>query len=322
MRRSTTTIAIAALVLAAGAGAAAATTDPTEPPDTTAESESTEIEATEGDGTASDGTATEASATEGTIPDPAECAAGLTLDEGVLTVATGEPAFPPYVIDDDPTSGEGFEAAVAYAVAGEMGFDADAVEWIRTPFEAAIQPGPKDFDFNLQQFSISPEREEAVSFSLPYYTSTQAIIAFDGTTAAEATSLPALQELRLGVASGTTSLAFVEDVIQPSNTPQVFNENAAVVQAMNTQQIDAIIVDLPTALFLTAVEMEGAIVVGQFPPIDSAEGEPWGLLFEKDNPLVECANYALLNLRQSGELDAITTEWMEESTDVPLIDLE
>lgn len=317
MRRSMTTIAIAAVVLAAGAGGAAATTEPTEPTGTDAESEATVVPSPVTSATASD-----SSVADGTIPDPAECAVGLTLEEGVLIVATGEPAFEPYVVGDDPTSGEGFEAAVAYAVAAQMGFDEEAVEWIRTPFEAAIQPGPKDFDFNLQQFSISPEREEAVTFSLPYYTSTQAIIAFEGTPAAEATSLPALQGLRLGVASGTTSLAFIEDVIQPSNTPQVFNENAAVVQAMTTQQIDAIIVDLPTALYLTAVEMEGAVVVGQFPAIDSAEGEPWGLLFEKGNPLVECANYALLNLRQSGELDAITTEWMETSTDVPLIDLE
>lgn len=313
MRRSLSIsmFAIAAIALAAGTGSAAATT---EPPDATADT-ATDVAEPEG-------TVTESTAPVGTIPDPTECAAGLTLEEGVLTVATGEPAFPPYVIDDDPTSGEGFEAAVAYAVAAQMGFEADAVEWIRTPFEAAIQPGPKDFDFNLQQYSISPEREEVVSFSLPYYTSTQAIIAFEGTPAAEVDSLPALQDLRIGVASGTTTLAFVEDVIQPSDTPQVFNDNAAVVAAMNTQQIDAIVVDLPTAIFLAAVELEGAIVVGQFPPIDSAEGEPWGLLFEKDNPLVECADYALLNLRQSGELEAITTEWMEEATNVPVIDLE
>jgi polar amino acid transport system substrate-binding protein len=311
MRRSLSMFAIAAIALAAGTGSAAATT---EPPDTTADT-ATDVAEPEG-------TVTESTAPVGTIPDPAECAGGLTLEEGVLTVATGEPAFPPYVIDDDPTSGEGFEAAVAYAVAAQMGFEADAVEWIRTPFEAAIQPGPKDFDFNLQQYSISPEREEVVSFSLPYYTSTQAIIAFEGTPAAEVDSLPDLQELRIGVASGTTTLAFVEDVIQPADTPQVFNDNAAVVAAMNTQQIDAIVVDLPTAIFLAAVELEGAIVVGQFPPIDSAEGEPWGLLFEQDNPLVECADYALLNMRQSGELEAITTEWMEESTNVPVIDLE
>jgi polar amino acid transport system substrate-binding protein len=304
MRSRTIALAFTATVLTTvGAGAASATTEPP------------------ADSNGADTTA-ESAAAEGTIPDPAECAAGLTLEDGVLTVATGEPAFPPYVIDDDPTSGEGFESAVAYAVAAEMGFEHDAVTWVRTPFEAAIQPGPKDFDFNLQQYSITPEREEVVSFSLPYYTSNHALIAFADTPAAEATTLPALQELRIGVASGTSSLQFVEDVLQPAEAPQVFNDNASVVQAMNTQQIDAIVVDLPTALYLTAVEMENAVVVGQFPPVDTAEGEPWGLLFEQDNPLVECANYALLNLRESGELDAITTEWMQEATEVPLIDLE
>jgi polar amino acid transport system substrate-binding protein len=272
MRSRTISMAFAATVLTTvGASAAFATT---EPPDATG-AEDTAAGSAVGSVTVVEGTVV-----EGTIPDPVECAAGLTLEDGVLTVATGEPAFPPYVIDDDPTSGEGFESAVAYAVAREMGFEADAVEWVRTPFEAAIQPGPKDFDFNLQQYSITPEREEVVSFSLPYYTSTHAIIAFADTSAAEIDSLPDLQELRIGVASGTSSLQFVEDVIQPSAAPQVFNDNAAVVQAMTTQQIDAIIVDLPTALYLSAVEMENAVVVGQFPPVDTAEGEPWGLLFE------------------------------------------
>jgi polar amino acid transport system substrate-binding protein len=304
MRSRTISMAIAATVLTTiGASAAFATT---EPPGSTG----------------ADGT--EAGSTEpaGTIPDPAACAEGLTLEDGVLTIATGEPAFPPYVIDDDPTSGEGFESAVAYAVAREMGFEPDAVEWVRAAFDPSTAPGPKDFDFNLQQFSITPEREEAVSFSLPYYTSTHAIVAFADTPAAEATTLPDLQALRIGVAAGTSSLQFVEDVLQPASDPQVFNDNASVVQAMTTQQIDAIIVDLPTALFMAAVDLENAVVVGQFPPIDSAEGEPWGLLFEKDNPLKECADYAILRLRESGELDEITTTWMEEATEVPVIDLE
>ena len=240
----------------------------------------------------------------------------------MLTVATGEPAFPPYVIDDDPTTGEGFEAAVAYAVAGQLGFADEDVEWVRTPFDAAIQPGPKDFDFNLQQFSISEERLEVVSFSVPYYTSTQAIVATADSPAAGATTLPDLQALRLGVAAGTTSLALVEDVIQPEDDVQVFNTNADAVQALSTQQVDGLVVDLPTALFLAAVEIEGGVVVGQFPAVDAAPGEDWGLLFEQDNPLVECVDYALLRLRESGELEEITTTWMEEATEVPVFDLE
>lgn len=306
MRSRTISMAVAATVLTTiGASAAFATT---EPPETTG----------------ADGTAAGSTEPAETIPDPAACAEGLTLEDGVLTVATSEPAFPPYVIDDDPTSGEGFESAVAYAVAEEMGFDAEHVEWVRAGFEESIAPGPKDFDFNLQQYGITPEREQVVSFSLPYYTSNHALIAIGGTPAAEATDLATLRDLRIGVASGTTTLQFVEDVLQPTETAQVFDDNSATIQALSTQQIDAIVVDLPTALFLTATEeqLADAVVVGQFPPVDTAEGEPWGLMFEKDNPLVECANYAILRLRASGELDEITTAWMEVSTEVPLIDLE
>ena len=304
MRSRTISMAIAATVLTtAGASVAFATT---EPPETTGAAD----------------TAAGSMAPEGSIPDPAECAAGLTLEDGVLTIATSEPAFPPYVLDDDPTSGEGFESAVAYAVADQMGFDAEHVEWVRAGFDESIAPGPKDFDFNIQQYSITPDREAVVTFSLPYYTTNHALVAFADTPAAEATTLPALQDLRIGVATGTTDLQFVEDVIQPSEAPQVFDTNADVVQAMATQQIDAILVDLPTAIYLRDVELENAVVVGQFLPVDSAEGQPWGLLFEQENPLVECVNYAILNLRESGELDEITTQWMEEATEISVIDLE
>jgi polar amino acid transport system substrate-binding protein len=303
MRLRTLAIAGAsAIAVAAVASAAGATTvPPSEPPGTAAADTTVPV---------------------GTIPDPAACAEGLTLEEGVLTVATGEPAFEPYVIDDDPESGDGFEAAVAYAVAGELGFADEDVVWVRTPFEAAIQPGPKDFDFNLQQYSISPERLEVVSFSLPYYTSTQAVVATTESPAATATTLADLQALRLGVAAGTTSLALIEEVIQPAEGAQVFNDNAAAVQALTTQQVDGLVVDLPTALFLAGVEIEDGVVVGQFPPVEAAPGLDWGLLFEQDNPLVECVDYALLRLGESGELEEITTTWMEEATEVPVFDLE
>jgi polar amino acid transport system substrate-binding protein len=312
-RVTSAAIVVAASTLLAAGGVAATTVPPTEPPAGT--------DAT----TATDTTgATDSSVSVGTIPDPAACAEGLTLEEGVLTIATGEPTFPPYVIDDAPESGEGFEAAVALAVADQLGFSGDDVVWVRTGFEEAIQPGPKEFDFNLQQYSISEERLEVVDFSVPYYTSTQAIVAGPDSPAVGATTLPALQELRLGVAAGTTSLALVEDVIQPSEDVQVFNTNSDAVQALSTQQVDALVVDLPTALFLAAVQIEdgNGVVVGQFPPIDTAPGEDWGLLFEQDNPLVECVDYALLRLRESGELEEITTTWMEEATEVPVFDLE
>jgi polar amino acid transport system substrate-binding protein len=257
-----------------------------------------------------------------TLSEAAICAEGKTLTEGQLTVATGEPAFPPYVIDDMPESGQGFEAAVAFAVADQMGFAEDQVRWVRTTFEGAIQPGPKNFDFNLQQYSISPEREEVVSFSEPYYAANQAILGYADSPAAEATTAAAIRDLRIGVAAGTTSLTFVTDVLQPTTDPFVYNDNAAAKQALETQQIDAIVADLPTALLISAVEIEGTQVYGQFPSSEGTEGEPWGLLFAKDNPLVECANLALAALRESGALEEITVEWMSGSADAPEIPLD
>jgi polar amino acid transport system substrate-binding protein len=254
--------------------------------------------------------------------DPAACAEGNTINEGQLTVATGEPAFPPYVIDDDPESGQGFEAALAYAVADQMGFSEDEVTWVRTTFEGAIQPGPKDFDFNIQQYSITPEREEVVSFSEPYYEANQAILGYEDSPAAGADTAAAIRDLRIGVAAGTTSLTFVTDVLQPTADPFVYNDNAAAKQALDTQQIDAIVADLPTALFISAVEIEGTTVFGQFPPSEGTQGEPWGMLFAQDNPLVECVNLALAALRESGELEEITTEWMSGSVNAPEIPLD
>lgn len=264
----------------------------------------------------------DAAAVVGSVPDPAECMADVaTITDGVLTIATGEPAFPPYVIDDDPTNQQGFEAAVAYAVAGLLGFGDDQVEWIRTPFDTVIAPGLKDFDFNVQQYSITPERAEIVSFSLPYYSAPQAILGYADSPAATATSLDDLRNLRIGVATGTTAVPFVEDVIQPREGVQIFNDNAAAKSALDAKQIDAFIGDLPTALYISAVEIEGSQVFGQFVAADGTTGEDLGFLFEKDNPLVECVDLALLTLRQTGELDAITDQWMVAEV-VPLINLD
>jgi polar amino acid transport system substrate-binding protein len=247
------------------------------------------------------------------------CAEGNTLDDGVLTIATGEPAFPPYVIDDTPENKQGFEAAVAWAVAEEMGFDDDSVRWVRTTFEEAIQPGAKNFDFNLQQYSITEDRAQVVSFSDPYYTTNQAIVALDGSPAEGATSLEDLNGVRFGVQAGTTSLDFVTDVIDPDTDVQVYNDNNAAKAALQANQIDAIVADLPTALYISAVEIEGSSVVGQFPADVGVAPDSLGMVFEKDNPLVECVNLALAALRESGELDAIQDEWMVTGDVAPVI---
>ena len=256
---------------------------------------------------------------DGELSAAAECAVGNTLEDGVLTIATGEPAFPPYVLNDaTPEDGQGFEAAVAMAVAAELGFDADSVTWVRTAFDAAIAPGPKDFDFNLQQYTITPERAEVVDFSEGYYSASQAIFGLSDSAAAGATTLDDLKSLKIGVAAGTTSVTYVEDVIAPDNELLIFNDNASAKQALESNQIDAIVSDLPTALYITAVEIEGTTVFGQ---IEGSGTDEFGLLLAKDSPLTPCVDLALAALRDSGELDQITQTWMSDFTEAPIISL-
>ncbi len=262
-------------------------------------------------------------ATAGTArPDPARCAEGKTLTAGRLTVATGDPTFPPYVIEDDPESGQGFEAAVAYAVAAQLGFSHDQVAWVRTTFDGPIRPGPQDFDFNIQQYSITPRRAKVVTFSEPYYEANQAILGYTDSPAATAATPTEVRDLKIGVAARSTSLTFVRDILQPTSEPFVYDDNAAAKQALDNRQIDAIVADLPTALNMSTDEIEGTTVFGQFPPSPGTEGEPWGLLFAKENPLAVCANLALAALRESGALEEITVEWMSGRIDAPEIQLD
>lgn len=290
-------------LVAAGSVVFAACGDDTETSDTAA------TETTAG------GTETTAAATGG---DAKACAEGKTLEAGSLTIATGDPAFPPYVIDDAPESGQGFEAALALAVAKELGFEGDTVKWVRTSFDTAVAGSDTNFDFNLQQFTINADRQKVVSFSDPYYTANQAVLGYTDGPAKDVKSLADLKGLKLGAAAGTTSLQYVLDVIQPDAEPFAFNSNADAKTALDNGQIDAIITDLPTALFISAVEIEGTTVFGQF-ALGEEGGDQWGLLFTLDNPLVECANIALANLTASGQLDEITTEWMGDYVEAPLL---
>jgi len=241
-----------------------------------------------------------------------------TLEDGVLTIATGEPAYYPYVLDDDPTSGEGFESAVAYAVAERMGFSADQVKWVRTTFDAAIQPGPKSFDFNLQQYTITEERAEAVDFSLPYYSTPQAVITVASSPAAGATSLAEIQELLIGAATGTTSFQAIEEIIAPTRGAQAFNDNDAAKLALETGQIDALVVDLPTAFYLTGVELTDGAILGQLAG-DVGVPDQWGFVLEKDSPLTDAVNEALQSLTDDGTLAAITETWLGADQSAPVI---
>ena len=267
-----------------------------------------------GNSTSSDTTA--AAGTSGN-----ECTTGKTLAEGKLTIGTGNPAFSPWVENDAPESGEGFEAAVAYAVATQLGFSTENVSWVRTSFDEAIQPGAKSFDFNLQQYSITDERKQTVSFSDPYYTTNQAIVGYADSAAASATTVAELQGLKFGVQSGTTSLEFLNTVVMPTNEPYVYDDNAAAKAALEAKQIDAIVVDLPTAFYISAVEIEGTKVIGQFPAGEGTVADQFGLVFDLDSPLVECVNVALAALKDSGELAAIEQTWLSDKTSAPVISL-
>ncbi len=238
-----------------------------------------------------------------------------TVADGVLTIATGEPAYYPWVIDDAPESGEGFEAAVAYAVATQLGFSKDEVKWVRTTFDSAVTPGEKNFDFNLQQFSITEERKAAVDFSSPYYTAPQAIVSFKGSKIDGKTSIAELAGAKLGAAVGTTSLDAIES--QLGLKASVFNDNAAGVSALKNKQIDGLVVDLPTAFYLSGVEVENGIIVGQLAP--SGSGDQFGLLLTKGSALTSCVSGAVDAITADGTLASITDTWLATNTGSPVL---
>lgn len=246
------------------------------------------------------------------------CAADKTLTDGKLTIATGNPAYYPWVIDDAPESGEGFEAAVAYAVAQEMGFSNDDVAWVRSSFDEAIQPGAKNFDLNMQQYSITPERDQVVDFSAPYYSAPMAVMVTSGAADTPAT-MDALKTLKWGAVSTTTAVPMLTDMIQPESDPLLYGDTADVTAAMQANQIDAALFDLPTALYLSAVVVEGASLIGQFPAERSEKPDQFGMLMEDGNPLKACVDEAITALSESGKLAEIESKWLQQTTGVPLI---
>jgi len=236
---------------------------------------------------------------------------------GKLTVATDKPAFPPYFVADDPTNGEGFESAVAFAIAEQLGFSEADVDWVVEPFNSSYAPGPKDFDLDLNQISITPKRAEQVDFSSPYYVAEQAIVALKDSELADAASLADFADAAIGVQIGTTSLDAVNEVIAPSTEPEVFDTSNDVVTALKNEQVDAVVVDVPTAFFLTAVQIPEAVTVGQFP---APGGDEWGALMEKGSPITPCVSAAVEELDSSGELAAIEKRWMSDVTNAPVLE--
>jgi polar amino acid transport system substrate-binding protein len=240
------------------------------------------------------------------------------VQEGVLTIGTDEPAFPPWFdFDGGPSTGTGFESAVAYAVAEELGFTAEEVEWVVVPFNNSYAPGEKDFDFDINQVSITEERDEAVDFSDGYYNVNQALLGFADSEIASVTTLEELKAFRLGAQVGTTSLDFINDVIQPETEPLVYDTNADAKAAFDAGQLDGLVLDLPTAFYVSAVEIEGSAVIAQFPS-QGEEGEQFGMLFEEGNPLRDCVNEALANI----DLAALQQEWLSDVVEAPVIALD
>ena len=253
----------------------------------------------------------------------ASCDPLPTKTEGALTVATGEPVFPPWMgVGDDnfdvPESKTGFEGGLVYALAAELGFADDDVVWVRTGFDEAIGPGPKSWDFNIQQYSITAVRDEVVDFSDPYYVTRQALVTFADSPYANATTIDDLKGAKLGAAIGTTSLDFIEDVIQPDSAPNVYDENVDVEAAMNAGQIDGLVLDLPAAYFVTAVQVEGSVIAGQF-EAEAAAPDEYGMLFAEGNGFRNCVNDALAVLIDDGTLQALEDEWLTQSGGVPII---
>jgi polar amino acid transport system substrate-binding protein len=278
----------------------------------------------EGSESASASIAASASASEAAACDMADLP---TKTPGTLTVGTDNPAFPPYFSDatqtdpwefGDPTNGEGFESAIAYALAEQLGFTADQVAWIPVAFNNSIAPGPKDFDVYLAQVSYTAERAQVVDLSEGYWFSNQALVTTAGSPLADATTIDEVAGFQLGAAGNTTSLTYITDTIQPDTEPRVYEDNTGAKSALEAGQVDGVVFDLATAFYIVNVEMEDGVVVGQLPS-DPEDKEHFSFVLDLDSPLTDCVDEALLTMGENGELDSIAQEWLADYVDAPFI---
>ena len=266
------------------------------------------------DSGASSSAATDSTAASSAAADTCATDQLALVTPGQLTVATDKPAYPPYFVDNDPSNGKGFESAVAYAIAKNLGFTPDQVKWVVVPFDSSYAPGDKSFDFDVNQISITKPRQKVVDFSTPYYTAPQAIIVAKGSPLVGKTSLADFKDAAIGVQIGTTSLDAVAAQISPTTQAKVFNNSNDVVAAFKQKQVDAIVTDLPTALYLTAAVLDNAVVAGQF---NAPGGDQWGALLQKGSALTPCVNKAIDTMTTDGTLDNLTMTWMAEQAGAP-----
>lgn len=247
------------------------------------------------------------------------------VKSGTFTVGTDNPAYPPWFGGaqkapwkiSDPTSGKGYESAVAYAVAKQMGFSRAQVAWKYTPFNNSFAPGKKAFDVDINQISFTPQRARVVDFSGSYYDVNQAVVVNKGTKIASVTSPAGLKPYELGAQLGTTSYQFIKNEIKPSKSPSVFPSNAGAVQALKNKQIDGLVVDLPTAFYVTAVQVPNSKVLGQFPT--QPGGEHFAMVLQKGNSLVTCVDKALATVRGNGTLQSLQQQWLAKATGAPIL---
>jgi polar amino acid transport system substrate-binding protein len=236
--------------------------------------------------------------------------------KGTLTVATDQPAYTPWFVNNDPANGKGYESAVAYAVAKQLGFKPSQVHWAYEPFNDSYAPGPKKFDFDINEISYTPQRATAVSFSNSYYNVTQALVAMKGTPIVTKHTPAELRKYIYGDQVGTTSLQYINSEIQPDSTPKVYQTLNVVAEALQTHQIEAFVTDTPTAQYMAADQIPGAVMIGQFPSAD----EHYGLLFTKGNPLVSCVNKAIATLQSDGTIAALQKQYLGIYQDAPTIE--
>ncbi len=315
---------VTALALVA-AFAAACSSGAATPAPTAVPSEAPTVAATE---------APSAVPTEAATPTPDACAAAnlATRTAGTLTYGTDNPAYPPYfaIPGDgetatapwelgDPTNGKGFESAVAYAVVAKLGFAKDAVAWVYVPFDNSYAPGDKTFDIDINQISYTPERAAAVDMTDGYYTVNQALVANADTPITKVTTIAGLKDFKLGAQQGTTSYTYITDTIQPSAEASVYNSNDAAIAGLNAKQIDGIIVDLPTAFYITAAQMDNGVIVGQFPAPTGADAEHFSMVLQQGSTLTPCVNAAIAALKADGTLGTITQEWLADKASAPVL---
>jgi polar amino acid transport system substrate-binding protein len=232
-----------------------------------------------------------------------------TLTPGTLTLGTDKPAYPPWFVDDDPSNGKGYESAVGYAIADQLGYTKDEVKWVVVPFNTAIAPGVKTFDLDINQVSISAERKNAVDFSSGYYDVRQTVVTYKGSPIDGVTTVAGLANAKLGAQVGTTSYTAAINQIKPTKQVAVYDTNDLAVQALKNKQIDGIVVDLPTAFYMAAAQLDNGVIVGQLPPV-SGQAEQFGAVLDKGSPLTACVTQAVDTLRSNGTLDKLVKEWL------------